>query len=176
MAAWSADELEAAFRRYWQTGAVGEDWSGWADLFTEDVEYVEHFLGAMRGRETIRAWIVPLMARYGELYPAYEWHTIDVARGRVVFTMQNRRDHPDGQSAIDFSGISMIDYAGGGLWRRQEDYWAAPAAERCFKLYQDARKAIDPDHDKKRTRKDWGLGPSWCQGPPLGPGSILITS
>ena len=36
MPAFSRDELEQAFRTYWQTGAVGEDWDAWADLFTED--------------------------------------------------------------------------------------------------------------------------------------------
>ena len=169
----SREELERAFRVYWQTGAVGEDWSGWADLFTEDVEYVEHFLGRMRGRETVRAWIVPLMNQYGELYTAYEWHTVDVARGRVIFAMQNRRDHPGAEGLIDFSGLSVIDYAGDGLWARQEDYWAAPASEACYKLYHKARKQHDPDHYRKRTRNDWGSGPRWCQGPPLGPGSIL---
>src|SRR5262245_17128798 len=41
----SRDELEDAFRTYWRTGAVGENWDAWADLFTEDAEYVEHVLG-----------------------------------------------------------------------------------------------------------------------------------
>src|SRR5438105_1603534 len=45
------DELEAAFRTYWQLGAVGEDWDAWCDTcFTEDVTYVEHVLGNKQGR------------------------------------------------------------------------------------------------------------------------------
>src|SRR5204863_301959 len=82
--------------------------------FTEDCVYVEHFYGTMRGRETVRAWIKPIMAKYGEIYTAYEWHVIDAAQGRVVFYMQNRRDHPGGQGTIDFPGISILEYAGGG--------------------------------------------------------------
>ena len=32
------NEVEAAFRNYWQLGAVGEDWDTWCDeCFTEDV-------------------------------------------------------------------------------------------------------------------------------------------
>ena len=55
------DELEEAFRTYWRTGAVGEDWDAWADLFAEDARYVEHVLGDLRGREAIRAWIKPIV-------------------------------------------------------------------------------------------------------------------
>jgi hypothetical protein len=32
------DEVESAFRTYWQLGAVNEDWDVWCDkCFTEDV-------------------------------------------------------------------------------------------------------------------------------------------
>jgi hypothetical protein len=44
-------EIEEAFRRYWRTGAVGENWDAWADLFTENADYVEHVLGSMKGRK-----------------------------------------------------------------------------------------------------------------------------
>ena len=44
-------ELEQSFRRYWQTGAVGEDWDAWSNLFTPDALYVEHMLGTRHGRE-----------------------------------------------------------------------------------------------------------------------------
>ena len=67
-------EVEEAFRHYWQTGMIREDWNAWADLFTEDVVYDERVLGTMHGRETIRAWIVPLMEQYGEIYGVYDWH------------------------------------------------------------------------------------------------------
>ena len=51
------EELERAFQLYWRTGAVGEDWDAWADLFTEDCTYFEHWYGQMQGRETVRKWI-----------------------------------------------------------------------------------------------------------------------
>ena len=60
MTTWPIEEVENAFRTYWQTGAVGENWDAWADLFTEDALYVEHVLGNMNGREQIRAWIRPI--------------------------------------------------------------------------------------------------------------------
>ena len=164
MAAFDRDELEAAFRTYWRTGAVGEDWDAWADLFTEDCTYFEHYYGSMRGREEVRAWIKPVMERYGEIYTAYEWHTIDVDRGRVIFYMQNRRDDPSGQGTHDFPGVSLLEYAGNGKWKREEDFWAWKQREVAMKSYEDACRRIDPEHPKKKTRWHWGNGPAWTQG------------
>lgn len=160
----SRDELEQAFRTYWQTGAVGERWDDWANLFTEDADYVEHVLGNLKGREAIRAWIKPIMEQYLEIYTAYEWHSVDPENGRVIVYMQNRRDHPSGQGVIDFPGITILDYAGNGLWKREEDFWAVPAATRANEEYGAARKQFDRDHRKKATRLDWGNGPEWTRG------------
>jgi hypothetical protein len=164
MAAFDHDEMEEAFRSYWQAGAVGERWDDWADRFTEDAEYVEHVLGNLHGREAIRAWIKPIMAQYGELYTAYEWHVIDPASGRAVVYMQNRRDHPRGRGSIDFPGVTILEYGGRGLWRREEDFWAVPRAQAAAKEYAEACATHDPDHPKKRTRLDWGRGPAWTKG------------
>jgi hypothetical protein len=166
MPAFARDELEQAFRRYWRTGAVGEDWDAWADLFTEDADYVEHVLGNLRGREAIRAWIKPIMQQYGEIYTAYEWHSVDADAGRVIVYMQNRRDHPSGSGVIDFPGITILDYAGNGQWRREEDFWAVPTATRTAEEYEAARKQFDRDHRRKMTRRDWGRGPDWTRGAP----------
>jgi hypothetical protein len=78
--------------------------------------------------------------------------------------MQNRRDHPSGAGTIDFPGITILDYAGGGRWRQEEDYWALPAAQRAMAEYQEARAKHDPEHPRKRTRFDWGNGPAWTRG------------
>ncbi len=154
-------EVDQAFRTYWQTGIVGENWSAWADLFTEDVVYHERILGSMVGRETVREWIVPLMAKYTNIYGVYEWHMIEPS-GRVVFYMQNRRDLPGG-SVVDFPGISILQYAGDGLWSMEEDYWAPKLAEDAYIAYEKACRA-HPDHRDKRTRNDWGSGPDWTIG------------
>ncbi len=164
--AYDRGELEQAFRTYWRTGAVGEDWDAWADLFTEDALYVEHVLGNLHGREAIRAWIKPIMAQYGELYTVYEWHTIDPEAGRVIVYMQNRRDHPGGDGVIDFPGVTLLEYGGGGRWRREEDFWAVPAATRTVEEYEAARRQFDRDHRRKMTRGNWGTGPEWTRGGP----------
>jgi hypothetical protein len=163
MPRYSREELERAFRHYWQTGAVGERWDDWADLFTEDADYIEHVLGSLKGREAIRAWIKPIMEQFCDLYTAYEWHTVDEERGRVIVYMQNRRDHPSGSGVIDFPGITILDYAGGNQWRREEDFWAMPAAQQATAAYAEACKQFDPDHKQKRTRLHWGSGPAWTR-------------
>jgi hypothetical protein len=164
MARFGRDELEQAFRHYWQTGAVGEDWQGFADNFTEDALYIEHILGTHHGREDVRKWIVPIMEEYCELYTAYEWHTVDPEAGRVIVYMQNRRDHPSGRGTLDFPGVTILEYAGDGLWSQEEDYWAVPAARAVTKQYVEACAEHDPEHKRKRTRLDWGNGPDWTRG------------
>lgn len=163
MTAFDLDDIEAAFRRYWWTGIVREDWDAWCDLFTDDVLYLERVLGTKRGREAVRRWIKPLMAEYGEIYGVYEWHHTD-ASGRVVVYMQNRRDRPGGGAPLDFPGVTILHYAGDGRWRQQEDYWATNLGKAQFEEYEALQRAHDPAHRSKRTRLDWGGGPGWTRG------------
>ena len=164
MGKFTREELEQAFRHYWQTGAVGEDWDGFAENFTEDAVYVEHVLGTKNGREEIRAWIKPTMEDYCEIYTPYEWHVVDEANDRIIVYMRNRRDHPAGSGTIDFPGITIVHYAGDGLFDFEEDYWAVPGARRAFQTYTEACQQHDPEHKQKRTRLHWGDGPDWTQG------------
>jgi hypothetical protein len=164
MGKFSREELERAFRHYWQTGAVNEDWQGFADNFSEDVVYQEHILGTRHGREAVRAWIVPIMEEHCELYTAYEWHVVDEQGGRVLVYMQNRRDHPSGTGTIDFPGITILEYAGDMKWSREEDFWALPAARQVAAAYAEACARHDPGHKQKRTRANWGQGPAWTRG------------
>ncbi len=166
MGKFSRSELERAFQRYWQTGAVNEDWDGFADNFSEDVVYVEHVLGTMHGREAVRAWILPIMEQYCELYTAYEWHVVDEDQGRVVVYMQNRRDHPSGTGTIDFPGVTILCYAGDMQWRSEEDFWSVPGARAALAAYAEALAAHDPAHKERRTRRNWGDGPAWTKGAP----------
>lgn len=161
--AFDVAEVEGAFRHYWHTGMIREDWNAWADLFTDDVVYYERILGTMRGRETVRNWIVPLMEQYGEIYGVYDWHEVDPS-GRVVFRMINRRDHPSGSGTLDFPGITVLQYAGQNQWSMEEDYWAEKLGVAQYQEYGEALKQHDPDHRNQRTRLDWGNGPEWTSG------------
>jgi hypothetical protein len=157
------DEVEAAFRTYWELGAVGEDWDAWCDeCFTDDVTYIEHVLGNRNGREAVRAWIKPTMEDYGSIYTVYEWHIIEGRR--VVVSMQNRRDHPDAtQAPIDFRGITILDYAGNGKFSLEEDFWSLPEGVATMKQWTAATRDHG-DFVAKRTRRDWGTGPAWTIG------------
>jgi limonene-1,2-epoxide hydrolase len=162
------DEVDAAFRNYWQTGSVSEDWDGFAEMFTDDVDYREHFLGHMHGREEVRAWIKKTMADFSEIYTVYEWHMVE-ASGRVVVYMQNRRDNPEpGAPPIDFPGITVLQYAGDGRFSLEEDFWAVNDGMRTAKEYAEACARFDPEHAQRRTRRDWGDGPDWARGPVSG--------
>src|SRR5437762_13508213 len=55
------NEIDEQFAHLYFTGCVAEDWLGWADLFTDDCRYVEHFWGTLHGRAQVRAWIDPVM-------------------------------------------------------------------------------------------------------------------
>ncbi len=159
MATFDTEEIEEAFRNFWYTGMIREDWNAWANLFTEDVVYYERVLGTMYGREAVRSWIVPLMEQHGEIYGVYDWHEVDPS-GRVVFRMINRRDHPSGEGQIDFPGVTVLQYAGNNQWSMEEDYWAEKLGSEQFREYAAALKKHDPDHRNKRTRNDRGNGPA----------------
>ena len=83
MGAWTRSEIEEAFAEYQQVAAAAGasgDWRPWADVFTEDAEYVEHLYGRMRGREAIYEWITTTMHEYpGREMPEFpiEWHIVD---------------------------------------------------------------------------------------------------
>ena len=100
MGQWSRAEIEEAFAEYQRraaaSGASG-DWRPWADLFTEDAEYIEHLYGRMHGREAIYEWIQATMSEYpGSEMPEFpiEWYTIDEDKGWVICQVWNRMRDP----------------------------------------------------------------------------------
>jgi SnoaL-like domain len=144
-------EVEDAFRRYLTCGIVNEDWDAWSRCFTPDVEYHEHQLGSMQGRDAVLAWIAPLMDRFPEIYNSIDWYVID--GDRVVFDANNRRDNPEaGGDPIDFSGVTILQYAGDGMFCREDDWWDMNRAMDAAKRYAELCARFDPDHPQKRTR------------------------
>ena len=129
MGRWSWDELEAAFAHYGaevRAASENRDWSRFADLFTEDATYDEHFYGTFRGREEIRAWIVKTMTTppgsWMPMYPS-SWHVIDEDRGRIVCEILNRMQDPGDGSIHQAANITILTYAGDNLFSKEEDVY-----------------------------------------------------
>lgn len=127
MARWSREEIEQAFDVY-QTAALkgGKtgNWRDWANCFTEDATYFEHHYGRYWGRERIFEWITEIMgvfpADHMDAFPI-TWYSIDEERGWIFCEVMNRmRDLGDGKIHQE-PNITILHYAGNGLFSYEED-------------------------------------------------------
>jgi hypothetical protein len=125
----SRDELIEAFAKFEQTvddAAQTRNWDPWVDQYTDDVLYVEHAAGTMRGREQVRPWIWQTMesfpGSYMTSFPSL-WSVVDEARGRIICELDNPMRDPGDGTIISATNISIVTYAGDGLWSRQEDVY-----------------------------------------------------
>jgi ketosteroid isomerase-like protein len=146
MTAYSLDELRSAYEHYSQVAdncAASRDYNALADLFTEDCTYIEHVFGEMRGREAVRQWLVPLMLEWPNHLMTYthDWVIFDEVNGRVVFCARSHL--PDLGDGTDYSATNWtrIDYAGDGLWWREEDIYSAASFGKLLTEWQAAKNA-----------------------------------
>ena len=51
------------------------------------------------------------------------WSVIDEPTGRIILELDNPMRDPGDGTIISATNISIITYAGDGLWRRQEDIY-----------------------------------------------------
>jgi hypothetical protein len=51
------------------------------------------------------------------------WSVIDESTGRIIMELDNPMRDPGDGSVITATNISIITYAGDGLWRQQEDIY-----------------------------------------------------
>ena len=129
MGRYSRAELEQAFQHYQDEVdriAGSGDWARFADLFAEDATYREHAYGDFDGREAIRAWIVSTMTTFpGSEMPRFpiEWHVVDEDRDRIVCEVWNDLVDPGDGQRHGASNITILTYAGDGLWAREEDVY-----------------------------------------------------
>jgi hypothetical protein len=122
-------EIEEAFTAYQETVAgiatTGE-WERFADLFTQDATYVEHAFGTFSGREAIREWAVATMTAFpGNTMTSFPiaWHVLDAPTQRVICEVRNLMPDPGDGSVHEASNLTILTYAGDGLWSGEEDVY-----------------------------------------------------
>jgi len=124
----SRQELEEAFAHYNEARIEAQesnDWTIWANRFTEDAHYTEHAYGEMHGRAAIAEWICGVMAPFPEMTFPQDWVVFDEENGAVVFQCQNRLPHPsdpDGEP-FQFPNWTRLVYGGDGRWKSEEDVY-----------------------------------------------------
>jgi hypothetical protein len=148
MVEWHRDELRQGFGHYQataQAAAGDKDWNAWADLFTEDAEYVEHLFGTMHGREQIRQWITTTMASPpGSQMDAFPvgWSILDEDRGWVVCQIWNRMEDPGDGSTHQAYNVTLLKYAGQGLWSYEEDIYNPARFVSMIEAWQATKDAM----------------------------------
>jgi hypothetical protein len=143
MGQFTRGELEEAFAAYRQAaataGATG-DWGAWADQFTEDATYVEHHYGRFQGRAAIRDWITATMGSFPgdrmHVFPV-DWYVVDEERGWIVCQVQNRMDDPGDGSVHQAANITILHYAGDGMWSYEEDVYNPASFATMLGAWQD---------------------------------------
>lgn len=129
MPAFTTEEIDSAFVRYQdaaaEAGRTG-DWRGWSELFTDDAVYLEHLFGEFHGREAIHGWIQSAMSEWpNSAFTSFpiEWSVIDPERGWVVCQVWNRLEDPGDGSVHQEYNLTVLHYAGDGLWSYEEDVY-----------------------------------------------------
>ena len=125
----SAEEITEAYallhghvERFAATG----DWTGFADLFTEDAVYTEHAFGTFRGREEIRAWSVRTMTSFpGSVMTGFPlaWQVVDAPTSRLICEVRNLMPDPGDGTMLEQPNLTIMTYAGDGLFSAEEDVY-----------------------------------------------------
>lgn len=154
MSSWDREEIEEAFARYQEVAAragASGDWNQWADLFTEDATYLEAHYGRFEGREEIRRWITSTMAEYpnNEMteFPI-DWYVVDDERGWVVCRVWNRMRDPGDGSLHQEANLTVLHYAGSGLWSYEEDQYNPTNFAPMISGYLERKREIGDPGDR----------------------------
>ncbi len=148
----SRQEVEEAWRHFVEVGDSG-DWNAWSDLHTEDGVWMEHAFGRIEGREKIREVITRVMEPVPMMLFPVEWHVIE--GDRVVFyPWQVLPDPQGGDETYRFGCVTILEYAGEGLWSYQEDLYNPREGEQVFKRWLAAGGELAASPDALGLRDD----------------------
>jgi hypothetical protein len=149
MGRWKREELEEAFESYQavalKAGTSG-DWRPWANQFTEDATYVEHGFGTLCGREAIHNWISKIMKSFPNREMRYfpiEWYIIDKERGWISCYVWNRMSDPGDGSLHQEGNLTLLKYAGKGLFSYEEDAYNPANFQRMVMGWMEIKKLCD---------------------------------
>ena len=125
---WSKEELEKAFRTHEAaiaTGVSTQNWEPFVQLFVPDAEYIDPIAGTMRGRDEIRAWFNAQLATFpgSAMHFPVAWHMVDEEQGRIVCEIRNVMRDPGDGSVQEDSNITILRYAGDGLFLSEQDVY-----------------------------------------------------
>ena len=129
MPSFSAAEITdayAALHTRVQEYASSGDWTDFALNFTEDATYVEHAFGTFRGRDAIREWSVATMTSFpGSVMTDFPlaWQVVDAETSRLICEVRNLMPDPGDGSHHEESNLTIMTYAGDGLFSREEDVY-----------------------------------------------------
>jgi SnoaL-like domain len=144
---YTRQEIEDAFTNYQAVAAkaaAANEWRAWADMFTDDAEYVEHHFGNFHGRQAIYEWITDTMhiPPNDEMnaFPI-EWYVIDEQKGWVVCKVQNRMRDPGDGSVHQEANWTLLKYAGNNQWSYEEDMYNPLEFGRMIEGWQAALRA-----------------------------------
>jgi len=140
------EEVQTAFEEYQRLGAFGRDWPAWAALFTDDAEYVEHVIGRFHGASGILEFILDAMKPVEPMTFSFDWVIIDPPF--IAFDIWNHMPMLGDGVQYSFSNLTLVEYAGDGKWKLEEDFYAPKDAGRVvskwFKAGGTADMAPDP--------------------------------
>uniref|UniRef100_UPI00356987D8 nuclear transport factor 2 family protein n=1 Tax=Nocardioides sp. TaxID=35761 RepID=UPI00356987D8 len=125
----SAEEITeayAAMHRQVQQYAETGNWEAFAEHFTEDATYIEHAFGTFRGRDEIRDWSVKTMTTFpGGVMTGFPlaWQVVDAPTSRLICEVRNLMPDPGDGSLHEESNLTIMTYAGDGLFSCEEDIY-----------------------------------------------------
>ncbi|MCX2978229.1 nuclear transport factor 2 family protein [Candidatus Marimicrobium litorale] len=154
MSRWKRKEIEDAFDKYQSAalkGAQTKDWTDWANCFTPDATYFEHHFGRFWGRENILNWITKTMNEWpASSMTAFPitWYSIDVDKGWVICEVMNRMEDLGDGKIYEEPNITILHYAGKGLFRYEEDAYNPHNMGVTIGAWLEVKKLTDSNNKK----------------------------
>ena len=149
MGRWEREEIEQAFDKFQAAALKGgqtKDWTEWANCFTEDASYFEHHFGRFWGRERILQWITDTMTQF----PASEmtafpitWYSIDEEKGWIFCEVMNRMSDIGDNKIHQAPNITVLHYAGNGLFSYEEDAYNPANMGTMTKDWLESKRAME---------------------------------